>query len=79
MRETDHRIPAQPAGTAGANFINPGIVSSAESVFELDIWRERCVEKSRVDDLRFNPELIEIADSCLDIGQFLAADGKGFS
>ena len=58
--------------------MDPTIVSAAQGVLEFDIGRECGVEKSGIDDLRFDAELVEIADSCLDVGQFLAADGKGF-
>src|SRR5262245_58607422 len=77
VRQTDHRIPPEPSGTEGANLIDPGIVSSAKSVFELDIRRQGCVEQRRIDDLSFDTEAIQVSKPSLNIGQLLAANRNG--
>ena len=78
LRQPEHGVPPEPAGALLADFMNPGVVGAAQGILKFDVGRESGVQQRGIDGLRVDAESIEIPDSRLHIGQFLAADRKGF-
>jgi len=59
--------------------MDPTIVSAAQGVLEFDIGRECGVEKSGIDDLRFDAELVESRIlASMSVNSWLPME-KGFS